>query len=210
MEEGMDAERSRRAALAAGAAAGVAGLLVFLVIHHLWILPIWFVAPVGGLVAILGGLTVGAAYHELVPHLPRRPWTEPAVVGLIALILLPAFVMAQLRGPVFELRGPDDAVLVVSPAEAGFAFAVDLLASATLVGASLGWLSARTRRAAMATAAAAFVFALGPGHNIPFLGGTSGVPKELVLIGASVTVAAVVLVEGHARLVRRWAVGPSG
>ncbi len=206
----MDAERSRWAALTAGAAAGVAGLLVFLVIHHLWILPIWFVAPVGGLVAVLGGLTVGAAYHELIPHLPRRPLTELAVIGLIALTLLPALLLAQLRGPVFELRGPDNAVLLVSPAEAGFAFVVSLLASATLVGAILGWLIAGTRRAAAATAAASFVFALGPGHNIPFLGGTSGVPKELVLIGASVTVAAIVLVEGHAGLVRRWAVDRSG
>jgi hypothetical protein len=34
---------NEREALFAGVLAGVAGLLVFLVIHDLWILPIWFI-----------------------------------------------------------------------------------------------------------------------------------------------------------------------
>jgi len=44
--------------------------------------------------------------------------------------------------------------------------------------------------------------ALGPGHNIPLLGGTPAVAKELVILAAVVAVASVVLVEAHACLVR--------
>jgi len=47
---------------------------------------------------------------------------------------------------------------------------------------------------------AGFVFALGPGHNIPFIGGTPGVGKELAIMTAVTLVAALVLVEGHAWL----------
>jgi len=64
----------------------------------------------------------------------------------------------------------------------------------------LGWQLGRTRRAAAATALAGFVFALGPGHNIPFIGGTSGVPKELSIMGAVLLASSLVLVEGHALL----------
>jgi len=34
-----------RESLIAGAISGVAGLLVFLTIHHFWIRPIWFILP---------------------------------------------------------------------------------------------------------------------------------------------------------------------
>ena len=66
-----------------------------------------------------------------------------------------------------------------------------------------GWLG-RTRRAALATAVAGLVFALGPGHNIPFLGGTPGVGKELAIMTAVTLVSALVLVEGDA-----WLAGPA-
>ena len=46
-------------AVMAGVLAGIAGLLAFLVLHALWIVPIWSILPVGLLVAGGGGLAVG-------------------------------------------------------------------------------------------------------------------------------------------------------
>ena len=54
-------------------------------------------------------------------------------------------------------------------------------------------------------ALAPFVFAIGPGHNIPLLGGTPVVGKEIVMLGAVVGISSVVVVEGHAWAMRRAA-----
>ena len=37
--------KAMNASLIAGLLAGIAGLLVFLTIHHFWIRPIWFILP---------------------------------------------------------------------------------------------------------------------------------------------------------------------
>ena len=190
------------AAYIAGAVAGIAGLLAFLVLHALWIVPIWFILPIGLLVAGGGGLTVGWAYAELRWRLPRRPWTVPAVVGLIAVILLPAFVLAELQGPVFTVTPAGPVQTVATPIIVA-RFCGDLLATATIVGGLAGWWLGRTRRAALATAVAGFVFALGPGHNIPLIGGTPGVGKELAIMTVVIGISALVLVEGHAWLAAR-------
>lgn len=195
-------ERDRSAARRAGAVAGIAGLATFLTIHHVWIRPIWFVAPTGALIAAVGGLAVGNAYAELRARIPPRPWTALSVAAGILIVLLPSFLLAERRGSVFEVAGPRMVELSVPAEQAVFAFVVELLAVTTVTAAVAGWLIGRTRRAAIATALAGLAFALGPGHNIPFLGGTPGLPKELVLIGASVLVASVALVELHARLTR--------
>lgn len=186
----------------AGVLAAMAGFATFLLLHHLWIVPIWFIAPVGALVAATGGAVVGAAYEELLPHLPPRPWTAIAVIVLIGVVLLPAFVIAELRGPIFVMEEDGGGTFLVPGAVALADVVLGLLGSATIVGGGVGWLIARSRRAAGTTALAAFAFALGPGHNIPLLGGTPAVTKELVILGGVVAVAAVVLVEGHARLAR--------
>jgi hypothetical protein len=99
--------------LIAGVTAGMAGLFVFLILHHLWIVPIWFILPFGVVVAAVGG--------------------------------------------------------------------------------AAGWLIGRSGQAAMATAVAGFIYALGPGHNIPLVGGTPGVGKELVIMAAVVVVSALIL-----------------
>jgi hypothetical protein len=78
---------SGKASLIAGVLAGITGLLVFLVIHHIWIMPIWFILPIGLVIAAAGGLAVGWAYSELLPGLPRRPWSIFAWVALISLSL---------------------------------------------------------------------------------------------------------------------------
>jgi hypothetical protein len=159
-------------------------------------MPIWFILPFGLVVAALGGAAVGWAYGELLPHLPPRPWSVLAVIALIWIILLPSIVLAELRSPVFDITG-DEAVLAVSIGRVTLIFILELLLTSTLMGALSGWLIGRTFQAVLATAAAGFIFALGPGHNIPLIGGTPGVGKELAIMSAVILVSAVVLVEAH-------------
>ncbi len=189
------------APLLAGILSGIAGLLVFLVIHHLWIVPIWFILPIGLVIAAAGGATAGWAYGELLPHLPSRPWTSLALFALIWTVLLPGLVLAELRPPLFDVSG-GDAVLAVSVGRATLTFIVELLLTAALTGALAGWLIGGSTRAALVTGLAALIFALGPGHNIPLIGGTAGVAKELAIMTAIILVSALVLVESHALLAR--------
>ena len=49
----------------AGVLSGVAGLMVFLVIHHFWIKPIWFILPLGLVIAGLGGLGIYGTSTQL-------------------------------------------------------------------------------------------------------------------------------------------------
>jgi hypothetical protein len=92
-----------KASLLAGALSGVATLIVFLVIHHFWIIPIWFILPIGLLIAGLGGAALGWAYHELLPNLSPRPWRTVKNIGLIFVILLPSIVLAEMRAPMFDI-----------------------------------------------------------------------------------------------------------
>jgi hypothetical protein len=71
---------------------------------------------------------------------------------------------------------------------------------ATITGAAIGGVVAQISRAAGTTALAGFFLALGPGHNIPLLGGTPAAGKELATLGVVTLVASVVLVACHARL----------
>jgi hypothetical protein len=187
-----------KTSLIAGVLAGTAGLLVFLVLHHFWIKPIWFILPPGLVIAAAGGLAVGWAYYEIQPGLPTRPWTALAMFGLIGAILSPGLVLAQLLPPVVDVAAGK---LVGSTGELIARFAL-LFVSAAAVGVLAGWLLARTWRGAIATAVAGLVFALGPGHNIPFFGNTPVVGKELVLLAAIALASSVVLVETHAALTR--------
>jgi hypothetical protein len=193
---------SGKASLIAGMSAGVAGLLVFLVIHHIWIKPIWFILPVGLVIATAGGLAAGWAYSELLPNLPGRPWTILAWATLVSFTLAPAVVLAQLGLPLFTGTG-ENATLTVSSEQAVIIFICNLLLTATITGGLGGWLIGGTKRAALATALAGFVFALGPGHNIPFLGNTPGTGKGIILLIVIILVASIVLVEGYAALISR-------
>ena len=187
--------------LIAGVCAGVAGLLTFLIIHHFWIRPIWFVLPVGLVIAGLGGLAVGWSYAEIHLALPARPWTGLALTGLIALILAPSIVLGEFRPPLIDL-----ASFSIPAGEGGRAaahFFLELVLPAVAVGSLLGWLLARTPQAAFSTALAGLVYALGPGHNLPFLSHTPAAGKGLLLLGAITLVSAVVLVEVNAGLARQ-------
>ena len=189
-------------ALRAGALAGVAGLLVFLALHHLWIKPIWFILLPGLLVAVPGGLAIGWAYGEIRAGLPPRPWTHLAFLGLVGATLAPALLAAELRPPLFDADTGD---LAPGGSVRGVAehFASELLLPAAIIGGLAGRRLGGTRRAGAATALAGFVFALGPGHNVPLLGGTPGAARGAVLLAAIAAVSTVVLVEGQAWLARR-------
>lgn len=186
------------AALLAGALAGVTGLLAFLIVHALWIRPIWFILPIGLIIAGLGGVAVGWAYAEMPARLPGLLLNALAVMVITWLVLAPALVLAELREPVFSLAGerlaPVSKIVTL--------FVLELLLTSALMGGGVGWLLGHTPRAALAMALAAFIFALGPGHNIPLIGATPGVPKELVLIGVPVSVSSLVLVYAERLLAR--------
>jgi hypothetical protein len=187
--------------LIAGVVASIAGLFVFLVIHHFWIMPIWFILPPGLIIAVLGGLAVGWSYFEIQAGLPPRPWTALVIAALIALILAPAILIAELRSPLISAT-----TFSISPGEGprvAARFFLELIVTAMLVGASLGWLLGHSSRAALATALAGVAFALGPGHNIPLLGGTPSAGKGVLLLAAIILVSSIVLVEGTAFLSRR-------
>ncbi len=186
----------------AGVLAGIAGLVAFLLIHHLLIVPMWFIAPAGGVLAAVGGVAVGTAYEDLLPHLPPRPWTAIAIFLVMGAILLPAFALAEVWGPMFAMGEDGGGTLLVPDVEAGARFVVGLLGTAVVAGAVLGWLLTRCRRAVVRLAAAGLLLAIGPGHNIPMLGGTPAVGNELVILATVAGVASVVLVEAHVRLVR--------
>jgi len=189
----------RGSGVQAGVVAGLAGLAVFLVMHHAWIVPIWYIAPVGGVMAAVGGAAVGAAYAELEPHLPRRPWRAIAVALTFGGILLPAVVIAQSRGPIFAMGADGGGTLLVPGSEALVEVLVGLIGVTAVAGAVLGSLVGRTRRAAAATMLAGGALAIGPGHNIPLLGGSAAVAKEIAILVAVIVVASVVLVEVDAR-----------
>jgi hypothetical protein len=86
--------------------AGIAGFAAFLLAHHALILPIWFITPVGGVLAAVGGAAVGAAYADLLPYLPRRPWTALGVMLVVGAILLPALALTEYWGPVDAIPRP--------------------------------------------------------------------------------------------------------
>jgi hypothetical protein len=179
--------------LIAGVLSGVAGLFVFLVIHHFWITPICFILPLGLVIAGLGGLVVGWSYTEIRAGLPPRPWTALALVALIGAILAPGILLAQLREPLVNFSQG-----TIPRADVGrvlMHFSLELLIPATMVGGLSGWFLGRARRAALATGLAGLVLALGPGHNIPFLGNTPAVGKGLLLLLAITVASAFVLVE---------------
>lgn len=198
-----DGDGLLRVHLSTGVLSGISGLLVFLVFHQLWIAPIWFILPIGLIIAAMGGMAVGWAYHELFPKLPPRPWSTLVIVALIGIILTPAIVLAELREPLFTVTDMD-AELSVSPAYAAAVFILELLVSATLTGGLAGWFIKRTPRAAVSTGIAGLVFALGPGHNIPFLGNSPATGKGIILLLIVILSAAVVLVEMSA-MISGWA-----
>ncbi len=187
--------------LVAGALSGLSGLLAFLVVHHIWIAPIWFIAPAGLVIASLGGLAIGWSYFHLRPNLPKRPFTALALFALVALILLPGMLLSFLHGPLFDLqtgRVPDAERMNVL-----VHFLLELVLTATLAGAFAGYAIRRTRGAAFSTAVAGIAWALGPGHNIPMFGADTAAFKGHTIVLLVALVACFTLVEAAALLEKR-------
>lgn len=162
----------RASAYLAGAVAGQAGLAVFLTVHAVWILPIWSVVSLGVPVAALGGAAAGWALDELRAVLPRNPiraWL--AVTAGAGLVLSPTLLVAAAGVPM-PLPVVDSSAIGPIPPDAfprlAVQFTVELVGLPVVTAAVLGWVLTRSRRAALATATAGFVFAVGPGHNNPF------------------------------------------
>lgn len=185
-------------ALFAGLLASLAGLITFLLIHHFWIQPIWFVLPAGLPIAMLGGLAVGWSFSELQANLPPRPWTILAVMALIVAALAPAVILGQLRGPVLDMQ--TFRIAEGQGPTAIFRFVTELVLPSLVVGGLAGWLVGRSISAVLSTALAGLVFALGPGHNIPLLASTPAAWKGVLLLLAITFVSSVVLVEAAGRL----------
>lgn len=188
---------NRGAMLISGVMSGLISLLVFMVVHAIWITPIWFVLPLGVVLAGGGGMVVSWAYVEIKHRLPPPPWSVLAVAAIVFATLLPAFALAQLHPRFFTLGGT---LLVKVPVLIRH-FILDLLLTAFAMGALIGWWLGRTRRAALATGLAGIAFALGPGHNTAFVTIVPGVAglalKMLTLMGIIIFTAAIVLVYGY-------------
>lgn len=184
----------------AGTLAGVAGFAAFLVVHAIWILPIWFIAPMGLVIAALGGACVGWAYDIHRNHLPRSSWGRiVAVFAAATLVLLPAEPLA-LTHRNLDMRDTAQTALDTSLL-AGALF----LVSAALIGAAGGALLGRTVRAAAVTAFAAVAFAIGIGHNAPFIGSGYAAVKlwTLMLVASFVASTTLVVLEPRLKKVRR-------
>ena len=59
---------------------------------------------------------------------------------------------------------------------------LERILTAIPMGALVGWVLGRSKEAALATATAGFIYALGPGHNIPFLGNMDGTYKGILYL----------------------------
>jgi hypothetical protein len=187
---------NNKPALVSGAVSAITGLLVFLVIHAVWIMPIWFILPVGLMIAVPAGMVIGHAYAVIQHRLPKRPWNFISVSILIAIILLPGTLLAELRTPMFAFS-PTGPIFQMELGAAIIIFILELLLTAALTGGLIGWIIGRSVRAVSLMALAGLMFALGPGHNIPFIGGTGGVYKEWAIMGSIIIPSAFVLVEGY-------------
>jgi hypothetical protein len=177
-------------ALSAGAIAGIAGLGAFLVIHALWIVPIWFIAPLGFLIAAGGGMAVGWAWHVHRQHLPNGTPARALVLFVAAIVvLLPSEPVAIAFAP------SDPRVLAAMSQDMAMNYLLTQLviygALAGLLGAIAGGLLTRTWQAAAVTALAATAFGIGIGHNAPLFGNSWLAPKMWVIMLSATAVAAI-------------------
>jgi hypothetical protein len=180
--------------LLSGAIAGIVGLATFLVIHHFWIQPIWFIFLPGLILSSIGGIAVGWSFQTIQSGLPAYPWSFLGLSLVILLVLLPGFLIAEFTPAPFNLDG--SLASGYTGWKAAGQFFLELILTSAIVGAGIGWFLAGTRAAVISTAVAGVVFALGPGHNIPFLGNTPGVSKGIALLLAIILISSFSLMLG--------------
>jgi hypothetical protein len=177
------------------------GLLTFLLVHHVWIAPIWFITPAGLVVAAFGGLAIGWSYWHLSPSLPARPLAALAMFAVVVAMLLPGMLLSFTHGPLFDLktgRIPEGRGGAVAAH-----FVLELALPAALVGALTGYALRRSALASIATALAGVAWTLGPGHNIPMFGTEPAAFKGHAIVLIVAFAACVALVETAALVVKR-------
>jgi hypothetical protein len=191
------------AALLGGAAAGVVGYAAFLVIHAVWIVPIWDAAPGGFPFAVFAGVAVGWAYDVYHMRLPARPIRRAAgVFACASFALAPGLLLLPLPPP--DPGGSNPSIIVVGVA----GIAVFLLLAMPLIAATLGAVFGRSLRAAVAIALAAFTLIISLGHNIPTFGfGWHGVKMWTIMLTVN-AIAAVTLIVVDTWISRRLRPNP--
>ncbi len=185
--------------VAVGVLCGFVCLGAFLVIHAIWIAPIWNVAVIGVILACAGGV-VAARCYALARHLmPARPVSWIMVFGMLVAPLVPCVILTSALPPLLEAENGE----IVHPINVPWlvtGFFVNLLIPATAVGAAIGWVITNRRSAVALFATMGLLMALGPGHNLPLFGvfgDATGAQllKAFVLTFAPMGLGAVVLVE---------------
>jgi hypothetical protein len=154
---------SRRKYLAAGAVAGLVGILFFGIAHYFVLAPTWNPLTTGFLFGPIVGAVIGWAYYEVHSRGGLGPLNLPALV--YSLMLLSTFVPIQIYGMVY----PPDIGLLLSTSDFSKIDAVPLVAPVLLAlpaGLVVGWVLTRNKRATIATGVAALLFAFSLGHNI--------------------------------------------
>lgn len=140
----------------AGAIAGGAALVVFVVVHAIWIVPIWGMLSMIPIASLVGALSAWA-FDEMDPRLtlPPAPFDGLVFSGVLLATLIPTVVFGVFAGPV----AMDD---INVPA-----LVVPLLLAAP-AGAAIGLALGGSERAALGLALAALALAITIGHNLPF------------------------------------------
>jgi len=159
------------AATVAGATAGGVALVVFVVVHAMWIVPIWGMLSMIPVAALVGALAAWP-FEEMSARaaLPPAPVDGIAFAALLLATLVPTAVFGVLAGPVDRDHITVPAVVIP-------------LALAAPAGAAIGLLLTGSAAAAGALAAAAFALALTLGHNLPFFPiGSPGWEKAFSLV----------------------------
>lgn len=188
----MSRRRQAASALLAGSAGGVAGFAAFLVIHAIWIVPIWFIAPTGLVFGVAGGAATGWAWHVHREHLPARTGARALLLfGAAVVVLLPSEAVALLFAPA------DPRTLAGQPVASLLSLIGVYVAAAALLGAIAGGLLGRSWAAAAVTGLAAAVFGAGIGHNAPLLGHSwvAGKMWTIMLSASAAAAVAFALVE---------------
>ena len=163
--------------IVAGAIAGAAALLVFVVVHAIWIVPIWGMLLMLPLASAVGAIAAWP-FAEMASRgtLPAAPYDGIAFSLILLATLIPTALYGAFAGPV-DMHDIDVRALVVP------------LLLAAPSGAAIGLLFGGSERSALALASAALALALTLGHNLPFfpLGSASWEKAFSLVVAAEVS-----------------------
>ena len=189
----------RQVPVAVGLISGLTGLVVFLVMHAIWITPIWFISIIGIIVSAGGGIVTARCYERSTRLRIWRPFSSLYVFSLVGITLLPCVLLIQMVPPLLEAENGEVVHPVNMPWVVSGFFLLLLIPAATV-----GWLVGRfltgSNSSAVLYSSMGLLVALGPGHNLPLFGDATGEQlfKALMLTFTPMAAAAVVMAEGSA------------